>query len=161
MMKAKGRLTMKKIISLTAAFVGFCFLGAAPAKAQYVVYSPTRAPVVSAPVTSSVVTSSPGACGCSTAPTTTYYAPQPANYAPTTTYYAPTTTSYYAPATTSYYAPSAYTSCYSPGYTSYYAPAYTSYYAPGAVVVGRPAVVSQKVYYPGQPVRNFFRAITP
>jgi hypothetical protein len=29
------------------------------------------------------------------------------------------------------------------------------------VYVGRPAVLRTKVYYPGQPVRNFFRAITP
>jgi hypothetical protein len=28
-------------------------------------------------------------------------------------------------------------------------------------VVGRPAIVRPKVYYPGQPVRNFFRAVTP
>jgi hypothetical protein len=32
---------------------------------------------------------------------------------------------------------------------------------PVGVVVGRPVVVSTKVYGPGQPVRNLLRAITP
>jgi hypothetical protein len=47
-----------------------------------------------------------------------------------------------------------------------------SYYTPAPVVAYRPAVtygpvvypapvVRAKVYYPGQPVRNFFRAVTP
>jgi len=113
------------------------------------------------------------------APTTTYYAPAASTIvpsaAPVTTYYAPSyvapsyvapvpsvvvpRTSYYAPVTvlptTAYYAPT----------TTYYAPAATTaYYAPAVatpVVVGTPGVVSTKVYYPGQPVRNFFKAITP
>jgi hypothetical protein len=33
--------------------------------------------------------------------------------------------------------------------------------APVMVPAGRPVVVSTKVYVPGQPVRNFFKAITP
>ncbi|MBN2580051.1 MAG: hypothetical protein JXB10_13765 [Pirellulales bacterium] len=79
-----------------------------------------------------------------------------------------------APVYTAYYAPApVYTSCYAPApvYTSYYAPApvYTAYYAPAPVytsyyapaVVGVPAVVRTKVYYPGQPVRNVVRAILP
>jgi len=118
------------------------------------------------------------------APTTTYYAPAASTIvpsaAPVTTYYAPSyvapsyvapvptvvvpRTSYYAPATvvpttvlprTAYYAPT----------TAYYAPAATTaYYAPAVaapVVVGSPAVIRSKVYYPGEPVRNFFKAITP
>lgn len=32
---------------------------------------------------------------------------------------------------------------------------------PAAIPVGRPVVIRQKVYVPGQPVRNFFKAITP
>lgn len=100
------------------------------------------APEASTPVTTYYA---PSAAPTTTyyAPTTTYYAPTTAYYAPTTTYYAPTTT-YYAP-TTAYYAPT----------TTYYAPTpVTSYYAPGVVV-------SPKVYVAGQPVRNFFRAVTP
>lgn len=119
------------------------------------------------------------------APYTSYYAPAapvvaPAYYAapviaPRRAYYAPApvvaapvaTTSYYAPApvaTTSYYAP---------------APVYSSYYAPAPVVaapvvaspvVAQPVVVARygrsiygtrQVYYPGQPVLNTFRAVTP
>lgn len=33
--------------------------------------------------------------------------------------------------------------------------------APVVYTVGRPVVVSTKVYVPGQPIRNFFKAITP
>ncbi len=43
---------------------------------------------------------------------------------------------------------------------TYASPVATSYgYAP--VVAARPVIVSPKVYYPGQPVRNVLRAITP
>lgn len=53
--------------------------------------------------------------------------------------------------------------------TAYYAPPVVSYYStysyPYAVapyyVVPRPYVVRQKIYYRGQPVRNFFRALGP
>lgn len=44
--------------------------------------------------------------------------------------------------------------------TTFYAPApvpVTSFYAPGPVVVARPAVVPPRYFFPGQPVRNFFR----
>jgi hypothetical protein len=108
-------------------------------------------------------------------PTVTYYAGSagvaPVGAIPTTAYYAPAavpTTTYYAPTaaivpTTTYYAPAAVP------VTSYYAPAaipMTSYYAPAAVPVtayyGAPRVwVNPKVYVAGEPVRNFFRAITP
>src|ERR1700751_819080 len=78
--------------------------------------------------------------GDAVAPTVAYYAPTTAYYAPTTAYYAPTT-AYYAPVATPYVAG------YAPVATPYvagYAPAY--YYRP-------------RVYFPGEPVRNFFRAL--
>jgi len=79
-------------------------------------------------------------------PVTTYYAPAPVVVArPTVTYYAPAAvpvTTYYAPAPV----------------TTYYAPT-TAYYAP-AVVAAPVGVARTKVYYPGQPVRNFAKAIT-
>jgi hypothetical protein len=64
-------------------------------------------------------------------------------YRPIVAYPAPVT-AYYAPAPV----------------TAYYAPApvpYTAYYAPGPVVYGGPAVIPPRYFYPGQPVRNFFR----
>jgi len=75
-------------------------------------------------------------------PVVAYYAPAPvaAYYAPAPVYVPAPVTSYYAPAPV-------------------YAPA--PLYAPAPVVIGRPAVVRSKVYYPGRPVRNFFRAVTP
>lgn len=114
-------------------------------------------------------------------PTTTYYAPSVGQTV--TSYYAPAVTatptyssrvtSYYAPAATvvaptvvapaptvTYYAPTAVAT----PVTTYYTPT-TTYYAPAAVVtpmvVARPGVVRSKVYYPYEPVRNFFKAITP
>ncbi len=95
------------------------------------------------------------------APTTAYYAP---SVVPTTTYYAPGVATAVAPVTT-YYAPTA-----AVPVTSYYAPAavpVTSYYAPAAVPVtayyGRASywVAPPKVYVAGEPVRNFFRVLTP
>jgi hypothetical protein len=76
---------------------------------------------------------------------------------PVTTYYAPAV----ARPVISYYGPAAVP------VTTYYAPAagpipVTTYYAPAAPVVVAPVgVVRSKVYYPGMPVRNFFKAITP
>jgi hypothetical protein len=84
---------------------------------------------------------------------TTYYAPTVS--APVTTYYAPPVTSFYAP-TTTYYAPS----------TAYYAPVATPYVA--AYPAATPYVAgyggayyyyAPRLYVPGQPVRNFFRAL--
>lgn len=110
-------------------------------------------------------------------PVTTYYAPAPAA---TTTYYsAPgTVTSYYAPAPAAVVGPTPVTTYYAPApvvvarpTVTYYAPAavpVTTYYAPVPVttyyapaVVAPVGVVRSKVYYPGEPVRNFFKAITP
>ncbi|MBL9082773.1 MAG: hypothetical protein JNK76_13245 [Planctomycetales bacterium] len=119
------------------------------------------------------------------APTTTYYAPSVAT--PVTSYYAPvvstpsyptTVTSYYAPTYSSsplvapaprvtYYsstvaAPLPVTSYYTPT-TTYYAPT-TTYYAPAVAtptVIAQPGIVRSKVYYPGEPIRNFFKALAP
>jgi hypothetical protein len=69
-------------------------------------------------------------------------------YRPVTTYaYSPTTSYAYSPVVS--YSPVV---AYSPAVT--YATPVNAYY------YGAP-VVSTKVYYPGQPIRNFFRAITP
>jgi len=76
------------------------------------------------------------------------YSPVVTSYSPVVTSYSPVVTSY-SPVVTSY---SPVVTSYSPVTT--YSPIVTSYYAP--------AVVRSKVLYvPGQPVRNFFRAITP
>jgi hypothetical protein len=125
-------------------FTGVCALatlGIGRLAAAQDVITTYYAPTVSAPVVSTYPVA-----------TTSYYAPAPVTtyYAPTTTYYAPApVTTYYAP-TTAYYAPVAtpYVAAYAPVATPYvagYAPAY--YY-------GRP-----RVYVPGEPVRNFFRAL--
>lgn len=134
-----------------------CCAPAAPATTAY--YAPAPAPT-----TTSYYAPAP-------AQTTTYYAPAPA---PVTSYYAPApvaiaqaplpVTTYYAPAVArpvvSYYGPAAVP------VTTYYAPAaavpVTTCYAPAAPVVVAPVgVVRSKVYYPGMPVRNFFKSITP
>jgi hypothetical protein len=107
------------------------YYGPAPAAAHATYYAPA------AVATSPTVVYSPVI-----APTTTYYAPTTAYYAPTTAYYAPAVTAYYSPAVTAYYAPGAVV-------------------APTTVVAGRPAIVRSTVYYPGQPIRNFFRALGP
>lgn len=78
--------------------------------------------------------------------TTSYYAPA-ATYAPITTY-SPVTA--YSPVVTTAYSPVV-TTAYSPVVTTAYSPVVTSYYTP---VVVRPR------YVPGQPVRNFFRAMS-
>jgi|GEM_PF-840777 len=140
-------------------------------------YGPSYAPTV---VTQPTVVSAP-------APVTTYYAPgvtrayygQPVVAAPrpVTAYYAP---SVVAPPVTTYYAPSAVPT------VRYYAPAavvapaptvayygattgipVTTYYAPAAPAIvaapvyARPGLVTSKVYYPFQPVRNLAKAIAP
>lgn len=155
---------------LTGKLIGLC-LGiavlfvASTAGAQSVVVYDVPQTVTTYYAPSTPVTSYYAPTTAYYAPTTTYYAPTTSYYAPTTTYYAPTpTTTYYAP-TTTYYAPT--TAYYAPT-TSYYAPT-TTYYAPTPVTsyyapttVYSPGVVySSKVYVAGQPVRNFFRAVTP
>jgi hypothetical protein len=145
-----GVLIMKTFALASALLVAL--LTASTASAQYVVpytsyYAPTVAPAYyAAPVV--------------VAPRRAYYAPAPVVAAPVVA--APV-------ATTSYYAPAA------PVYSSYYAPAapvVSSYYAPAvaAPVYAQPVVVARygrsiygtrQVYYPGQPVLNTVRAVTP
>jgi hypothetical protein len=144
-----------------------------PTSAQDVITT-CYAPTVSAPVVASYPVET--TAYYAPAPVTTYYAPAPVTtyYAPTTTYYAPNpVTNYYAPTVTSYYAPVAtpYTSYYAPvatPYTSYYAPVATPYYSAGYAPVATPYVAGYapayyygrpRVYVPGEPVRNFFRAL--
>jgi hypothetical protein len=125
------------------------------------------------------------------APATTFFpAPAPvAVYATprrVTSYYAPAYGStfvagptvgpvYSSPYTqTTYMSPAPYASTYQTfstpiPVTSYYGPTYSSFYAPAPAVVatgvpvyaGPTAVVRSKVYYPGQPIRNTLRAVTP
>jgi hypothetical protein len=104
-----------------------------------------------------------------------YYANYlPVGPAPVVSYYAPAPVAGYGPVVaTSYYAPAPY---YAASPVSYYAASPVPYYvaapvpagpvAVGPVAVapvyyGRPAIVHPKVYYPGQPVRNVLRAVTP
>ncbi len=136
------------------------------------IYTPLAGPVYGA---QTVYYGAPAAV-----PQTTYYAPAAV---PQTTYYAPAAvpqTTYYAPAPVVAYRPTvvrqgravvAYSPAVAPTVAYYGAPvvAYSPvapapmYAAPGPMMVpvGRPVVVSTKVYVPGQPVRNFFKAITP
>lgn len=87
--------------------------------------------------------------------TTTYspvvsYATPVTTYRPATTYAAPVTT--YSPVIT-----------YSPVVNYAYSPAvaYSPVVTPVTAYYYPTAVVRSKVYYSGQPIRNFFRAITP
>lgn len=105
-------------------------------------------------------------CGCAPAApaaVTAAYVPE-AVPAPAPVYTAaypavvPTYSAYYpaAPVYSAYYAP--------PVYSTYYpAPVVVArpVYVPPAVYYGAPYVVRPKVYVYGEPVRNFFRAITP
>jgi hypothetical protein len=107
---------------------------------------------------------------------TTYYAPSvettgvtAAYYAPTTTYYAPVTTAYYSPApVTTYYPPAPVATYYAPTVayyaptpvTTYYATPVTTYYGTTPYYAGYGSVYYRPtLYVPGQPVRNFFRAL--
>jgi hypothetical protein len=75
-------------------------------------------------------------------PVTSYYWPAPAVpvVAPITTYRPVPTVTWQVPAV---------------------APVATVPVAPGAIAVGPPVIVRSRVYVPGQPIRNMFRAITP
>lgn len=147
---------MKKQSLAAVALVAATFAWCNSASAQTVVVGPnplvSYGPVVTRYYTSPVV--SP--------PITTNYAPAVVAPAPVTTYYAPVApvTTYYAPApVVTYRAPVA---TYHAPIVTYRAPVVYSapvYSAP--VVVAPYAVVRPKVYIPGQPIRNFVRAITP
>jgi hypothetical protein len=132
-------------------------LAASSAMAQVVVY-PAPAPVVTySPVLPApTVTYSPVVPATAVEPVTTY---RPANEVIT---YSPVVTPAPVPVTT-YYAPAPVTTYYAPAPVVTYSPVVTAYgpVVAAPVVVGRPAYARTKVYYPGQPVRNFFRAVTP
>ncbi len=85
--------------------------------------------------------------------TTTYMAPATVTYSPVETVVAAAPTVVYSPPVVA--APAVTT--YSPVVTTY-TPVVTTY---TPVVAAQPVIVRPKVYVPGQPVRNFFRAITP
>jgi hypothetical protein len=98
-----------------------------------------------------------------------YVAYMPVGPVPVATYYAPAApvVTYGPVVAASYYAPAPYYAAPAPYYVAapvVAAPVVAPYYAaPMAVapVYGRPAIVHPKVYYPGQPVRNVLRAVTP
>jgi len=95
-----------------------------------------------------------------------YVAYMPVGPTPVVSYYTPAPAVGYGPVVaTSYYAPAPY-SAIAPAPYYVAAPVVTPYYvaspvAVGPVYYGRPAIVRPKVYYPGQPVRNVLRAVTP
>ncbi len=144
----------KSVPSAVAALIlGF---GSVASAADYLVLSPT-------PIAQQTIAYYPPAVVA--APVTTYYAPAPGVVAPRVTYYAPAPVVTAAPVTT-YYS----TTAVAAPVTTYYsttalAAPVTTYYAPAALyapVTYYPAgIVRSKVYYPGQPVRNFVRAVTP
>lgn len=107
------------------------------------------------PVSTSTFTAYTANYGNYGAAVTSYYAPA-ATYAPVTpapvTTYSPVVSgavTAYSPALTTAYSPVV-TTTYSPVITTAYSPVVTGYYTP---VVVRPR------YVPGEPVRNFFRAM--
>jgi len=148
-------------------------------------------PVVAAVVLSLIASTALAECGCGPAVTTYAPAAgnYTLSYTPAVTYVAPESyvaysapaasyVSYYAPAVQPYVAYSApvtsYVTAYAPTvqpYVAYSAPVtpYVSYYPavvrqPYAVRYGVPGASiygTGKVYVPGEPVRNFFRAVTP
>lgn len=163
---------MKISTALGAIGLALTFTGLRPVAAQTVVYEtyrPIVAPTYVAAESPVVVESyRPVISSYSYAPpvsspnftsyssnyrgTTSYYAPAPVTaYSPVTSY-APTVT--YSPVVTS-----PVVTTYSPVVTSYAAPVTT--YRPVVTSYYTPYVVRTKVFVPGEPVRNFFRAITP
>ena len=96
------------------------------------------------------------------APTATYYAPAPTTPRTMHRRRTPRTTRSRTPRTTR---PRAYATYYVQPYATYYAPAscgtcyspVVGYYG----VAGRSMFGAPRVYVPGQPVRNVFRAVTP
>lgn len=139
---------------------------------QVTYYAPT-APIVAAPAVTPIV--------AGYAPTVAYQPAVPviSGYSPVTTYYG--STSYYGsaypgatvadtipqlPGSAGVAAPMAAVPSFAttPVYAAapvYAAPVVASPVLTAPVVVGRPVIVHPKYYVPGQPVRNFFRAVTP
>jgi hypothetical protein len=91
-----------------------------------------------------------------------YAAYMPVGPVPVAAYYAPAPVVSYGPVVaTSYYAPAPYYVA-APVVAPYFvaSPVVVGPYAVGPVY-GRPVIVRPKVYFPGQPVRNVLRAVTP
>jgi hypothetical protein len=148
---------MKPFVAVVTAVV--VLAACSMASAQAIVYD-TYSPVVTAP---SVVVESPVVVEAwrpvvtnyrynppVSTPSFTSYTANYGNYGAAVSYYAPYTA--YSPVVTGP------VTAYSPVVTSYrpvisYSPAVTTYYSP--------YVVRPRYYVPGQPVRNFFRAIGP
>jgi hypothetical protein len=152
-----GILTVVALVASSSAALG-----------QAVVYEAYSPVVTAAPVAAPVVVESPVVVEAwrpvvtnyrynppVSSPGFTAYTSNYGNYGTVTSYYAPVTAyspvvtetvTSYSPAVTTSYSPVT----YSPAVT--YSPVVTSYYTP---VVVRPR------YVPGQPVRNFFRAMGP
>lgn len=143
---------MKRLLMIPAVMLA---VGAGVAAANDVVVGPVYTPLVAPPPTTVYYGAIPAP-----ATTTTYYAPAPVAVAPAPVVtYRPTVT--YSPAPVVAYSPVAPTVTYygaAPAPVVAYSPVVG---APVMVPVGRPVTVSTKVYVPGQPVRNFFKAITP
>lgn len=100
-----------------------------------------------------VIVYDPVAPAAYVAPATVTYSPVIA--APSVTAYAPVVTV----APTVVYSPPVYSSpVYAAPTVTTYSPVVTAY---SPVVAARPVIIRPKVYVPGQPVRNFLRAITP
>jgi hypothetical protein len=139
---------MNRLLRCTLLLLGVA-LFATPAQAQ-VYHSTFFAPVVAPTMVAPTVI----------APTTVFYRPNRV-----TTYFAPVpvvpVTSFMAPVAapiqvTNFYAPTA------TPVTTFFAPTVPVVVPTVApVFVGRPAVVRSTVYFPGQPIRNVFRAIGP
>jgi hypothetical protein len=160
---------MKRLLMIPAVLLA---LGASVASANDVVVGPIYTPLVAPPpVAETVYYGAPPPAVAQTTyyapaavvPQTTYYAPAPATVAPAPVYtYRPTivrgpVVAYSPVAPTVTYSPVAPVVAYSPVVA---APAY-GVAGPVMVPAGRPVTVSTKVYVPGQPVRNFFKAVTP
>ncbi len=80
-------------------------------------------------------------------------------------YVAPTVVQAYYPAVPVYAAPVAVAPAPYAAYMPVAVPApiynYAPIVGPAPVIVGRPAVVRARVFYPGQPVRNVVKAVVP
>lgn len=154
---------MKRLLMVPAVLFA---LGAGLASANDVVVGPIYTPLVGpVPVGQTLYYGAPPPAVAQTTyyapyalgtpiPQTTYYAPGPVAVAPAPVYaYRPTVVR--GPVVA--YSPVAPVVAYSPVVA---APAY-GVAGPVMVPAGRPVTVSTKVYVPGQPVRNFFKAVTP
>ena len=163
---------MKRLVMVPAVLFA---LGAGLASANDVVVGPIYTPLVGpVPVGQTVYYGAPPPAVAQTTyyapyalgapiPQTTYYAPGPVTVAPAPVYaYRPTIVRgpvvAYSPVSPAVaYSPVAPVVAYSPVVA---APAY-GVGGPVMVPAGRPVTVSTKVYVPWQPVRNFFKAVTP